>query len=81
MKNFEFESEDICTKVLVIKQKGKISAIGNKCSHYGALLSMGVLGDGRVRCPWYESSQLPSIPNLVQNNNNNSIAGMEHALT
>lgn len=53
MKSFEFESADICTKVLVIKQKGKISAIGNKCSHYGALLSMGVLGDGRVRCPWY----------------------------
>lgn len=56
MKSFEFESADICTKVLVIKQKGKISAIGNKCSHYGALLSMGVLGDGRVRCPWYEKS-------------------------
>ncbi|XP_070492799.1 apoptosis-inducing factor 3-like isoform X2 [Chironomus tepperi] len=53
MKNFEFESADICTKVLVIKQKGKISAIGNKCSHYGAFLSMGVLGDGRVRCPWH----------------------------
>ena len=30
MKNFEFESADICTKVLVIKQKGKISAVGKK---------------------------------------------------
>jgi len=58
MKNCEFESADICTKVLVIKQKGKISAFGNKCSHYGALLSMGVLGDGRVRCPWYVISQI-----------------------
>jgi hypothetical protein len=48
MKNFEIGD----TKVLVIKQKGEISAIGAKCSHYGAYLSMGALGDGRVRCPW-----------------------------
>lgn len=54
MKNVVFEAADICTKVLVIKQKGKISAIGTKCSHYGALLSTGALGDGRVRCPWYD---------------------------
>ncbi|KAG5684435.1 hypothetical protein PVAND_013669 [Polypedilum vanderplanki] len=48
MKNFEIGD----TKVLVIKQNG-ISAIGAKCSHYGAYLSMGALGDGRVRCPWH----------------------------
>lgn len=48
MKNFELGD----SKVLVIKQNGRISAIGSKCSHYGALLSMGALGDGRIRCPW-----------------------------
>ncbi|XP_011296982.1 apoptosis-inducing factor 3 isoform X2 [Fopius arisanus] len=40
-------------KILLIKQKGEIHAIGSKCTHYGALLSTGVLGDGRVRCPWH----------------------------
>ncbi|XP_001661452.2 apoptosis-inducing factor 3 isoform X1 [Aedes aegypti] len=49
MKAFEVDGG----KVLLVKQKGKLSAIGNKCSHYGALLSTGALGEGRVRCPWH----------------------------
>lgn len=49
MKAFELDGG----KVLLVKQKGKLSAIGNKCSHYGALLSTGALGEGRVRCPWH----------------------------
>lgn len=40
-------------KVLLVKQKGKISAIGTKCTHYGAPLVSGHLGDGRVRCQWH----------------------------
>uniref|UniRef100_A0A8D8K0B3 Apoptosis-inducing factor 3 n=1 Tax=Culex pipiens TaxID=7175 RepID=A0A8D8K0B3_CULPI len=40
-------------KVLLVKQKGQLSAIGNRCSHYGAMLNNGALGDGRVRCPWH----------------------------
>ncbi|XP_043526105.1 apoptosis-inducing factor 3-like isoform X1 [Frieseomelitta varia] len=40
-------------KVLLIKQKGELHAIGTKCTHYGALLHTGALGDGRVRCPWH----------------------------
>ncbi|XP_053679339.1 apoptosis-inducing factor 3-like [Anopheles nili] len=40
-------------KVLLVRQNGKLSAIGNKCSHYGAMLVTGALGDGRVRCPWH----------------------------
>lgn len=39
--------------MLIVKQNGKISALGTKCSHYGALLSTGALGDGRIRCPWH----------------------------
>lgn len=49
MKNFDLGS----SKVLIVKQKGKISAIGTKCTHYGALLATGALGDGRIRCPWH----------------------------
>jgi len=40
-------------KILLIKQNGQLSAIGTKCTHYGAPLSTGALGDGRVRCPWH----------------------------
>lgn len=50
MKQYELDDD---SKVLVIKQKGEISAIGTKCSHYGALLSTGALSDGRIRCPWH----------------------------
>ncbi|XP_026276794.1 apoptosis-inducing factor 3 isoform X3 [Frankliniella occidentalis] len=48
-----FDMPDDSGKVLVIKQKGKITAIGSKCTHYGAPLIKGVLGDGHVRCPWH----------------------------
>ncbi|XP_057654676.1 apoptosis-inducing factor 3-like isoform X1 [Diorhabda carinulata] len=40
-------------KVLLVKQKGVISAIGAKCTHYGAPLVSSALGDGRVRCQWH----------------------------
>ena len=57
-------------KVLVIKQKGKITAIGAKCSHYGAPLVNGVLGEGRIRCPWHgacfniETGDIEDFPGL-----------------
>ncbi|XP_053951776.1 apoptosis-inducing factor 3 isoform X4 [Anastrepha ludens] len=50
MKQFNF---DVDTKVLVVKQGGQIKAVGNKCTHYGAPLHTGALGQGRVRCPWH----------------------------
>ncbi|KAL2717178.1 apoptosis-inducing factor 3 isoform X2 [Vespula squamosa] len=40
-------------KVLLVKQKGKIHALGTKCTHYGAPLHTGALRDGIVRCPWH----------------------------
>ncbi|XP_045125782.1 apoptosis-inducing factor 3-like isoform X1 [Portunus trituberculatus] len=49
MKSFEFNGE----KVLVVHHKGQLSAIGSKCSHYGAPLEKGTLCEGRVRCPWH----------------------------
>ncbi|XP_015176501.1 PREDICTED: apoptosis-inducing factor 3 isoform X2 [Polistes dominula] len=41
------------SKVLLVKQKGEIHAVGTKCTHYGAPLHTGALGDGIVRCPWH----------------------------
>lgn len=50
MKQFDLDEE---SKILLIRQNGELSAIGSKCSHYGAPLSTGTLGQGRVRCPWH----------------------------
>lgn len=57
-------------KVLLVKQKGEIFAIGTKCSHYGAPLVTGALGNGRVRCPWHgacfnlKSGDIEDFPGL-----------------
>ncbi|KAK7794502.1 hypothetical protein R5R35_004720 [Gryllus longicercus] len=50
MKAFEVGDHG---KILVVRQKGQIYAVGNKCTHYGAPLHTGALGDGHVRCPWH----------------------------
>lgn len=67
MKEMDFISG---TKVLMIKQNNVISAIGNKCPHYGGPLIEGVLGRGRVRCPWHgacfniETGDIEDFPGL-----------------
>ena len=39
---------------LLIKQHGQLSALSNKCTHYGAnLAESGSLGDRVIRCPWH----------------------------
>ncbi|KFM77320.1 Apoptosis-inducing factor 3, partial [Stegodyphus mimosarum] len=40
-------------KVLLVKENGTYSALGPKCTHYGAPLKNGVLIGGKVRCPWH----------------------------
>ena len=41
-------------KVLLAKVDGQIHALSSKCTHYGAPLAKGVLGeDGRLTCPWH----------------------------
>ncbi|GLV38280.1 uncharacterized protein CBL_12929 [Carabus blaptoides fortunei] len=40
-------------KVLLVRQNGKLNALGTKCTHYGAPLVNGALGKGRIRCPWH----------------------------
>ncbi|CAH0549204.1 unnamed protein product [Brassicogethes aeneus] len=49
MKSFDVDEG----KVVLIKQNGKFAAIGPKCTHYGAPLVNGALGEGRVRCQWH----------------------------
>ncbi|XP_050316078.1 apoptosis-inducing factor 3-like [Anthonomus grandis grandis] len=46
MKIFKLQDYE----VLLVKQNGKINALGPLCTHYKAPLVQGVLGDGRIRC-------------------------------
>ena len=41
--------------VILTKREGIISAIGNKCTHYGAPLIKGSYSatNGVIRCPWH----------------------------
>lgn len=54
LKENELQTFDLGeSKILVVKQNGKISALGTKCTHYGAPLVTGAIGEGRIRCPWH----------------------------
>lgn len=50
MKQFDLTDAG---KVLLVRQNGKLSALGTKCTHYGAPLSSAALSNGRVRCQWH----------------------------
>lgn len=50
MKQLDFMDD---TDILLVKQNGRLHALGAKCTHYGAPMSTGALGQGRVRCPWH----------------------------
>ncbi|KAM4699305.1 apoptosis-inducing factor 3-like isoform 1-T2 [Discoglossus pictus] len=49
MREFQVQGHPI----LLVNSNGVFSAVGSKCSHYGAPLSKGVLVGDRVRCPWH----------------------------
>lgn len=57
-------------KVLLILKNGKFFALGHKCTHYGAPLVKGCIGDGRIRCPWHgacfniETGDIEEFPGL-----------------
>ena len=38
---------------LVVRENGVYTAVGHKCTHYGAPLIKGSLVNGKVRCPWH----------------------------
>lgn len=41
--------------ILLVKQNGRIFAIGERCAHMGGPLAEGKLEDGTIRCPWHGS--------------------------
>lgn len=46
-----FEAED--KQILVVKENGKIHAMGAKCTHFGAPLNTGIFCQGKIYCPWH----------------------------
>lgn len=40
-------------QVLVVKENGKVYAMGTKCTHFGAPLNTGIFCQGKVYCPWH----------------------------
>lgn len=50
MKIFDLKDEG---KVLLVRQNGKINALGTKCTHLGAPLDKAALSEGRIRCQWH----------------------------
>jgi len=43
-------------KVLISRYQGKIHAVGNYCSHFGAPMSTGLMFDDKVLCPWHAAA-------------------------
>jgi nitrite reductase/ring-hydroxylating ferredoxin subunit len=43
-------------KILISRVNGKLHAVGNFCSHFGAPLSTGQLFDDKVVCPWHAAA-------------------------
>ncbi|MGE3839060.1 MAG: FAD-dependent oxidoreductase [Hyphomonadaceae bacterium] len=41
--------------VLAFREGGEVSVVSAKCTHYGAPLAKGLVGDGVVRCPWHHA--------------------------
>jgi nitrite reductase/ring-hydroxylating ferredoxin subunit len=44
------------TTLVIAREGGRISALGNRCSYRGAPLAEGTVKDGCVVCPWHESA-------------------------
>jgi apoptosis-inducing factor 3 len=43
-------------KVLISRYQGKLYAVGNYCTHFGAPLSTGQMFDDKVVCPWHAAA-------------------------
>lgn len=52
IKKIKVAGKDLC----LVKDKGKIYALGAKCPHAGADLSQGWCADGKLICPFHRYS-------------------------
>ncbi len=43
------------TRVLLVRQGGRVFALAETCSHLGGPLSEGELEEGTIECPWHDS--------------------------
>ena len=41
--------------VILVRDGGKVHALGATCTHYGGPLAEGVVANGRVHCPWHHA--------------------------
>jgi nitrite reductase (NADH) small subunit len=41
------------TSICVARIDGQLAALNNECPHHGALLSDGMIENGRVACAWH----------------------------
>ena len=55
MREFKYGSGKT-DSVLIVKYEGKLRAVSNYCTHFGAPLHTGVLIDRVVKCPWHAAS-------------------------
>jgi len=49
MKEYEVQGN----KLLLVRQNDKVMGLSAKCTHYGAPLIKGALGDGVITCAWH----------------------------
>jgi NADPH-dependent 2,4-dienoyl-CoA reductase/sulfur reductase-like enzyme/nitrite reductase/ring-hydroxylating ferredoxin subunit len=43
-------------KILLVRNRGEVTALGAECPHAGGPLAEGLLADGQVTCPWHKAS-------------------------
>ena len=43
-------------RILLVKEKGEIFALENKCPHFGLSMEKGPISNGNITCPWHGSS-------------------------
>ena len=43
-------------RILLIREKGEIFALENRCPHFGLSMEKGAISNGSITCPWHGSS-------------------------